>query len=57
MLEEAAGTRLYETKKQQAYKTIEKKQNKLQELDSVSLFHFCSIVDLSSKKGFIGFVM
>ncbi|XP_065657312.1 structural maintenance of chromosomes protein 2 isoform X2 [Hydra vulgaris] len=35
MLEEAAGTRLYETKKQQAYKTIEKKQNKLQELDAI----------------------
>lgn len=37
MVEEAAGTRMYEGKKQAAYKTIEKKDAKLHELDEVSL--------------------
>lgn len=36
MIEEAAGTRMYETKKQQAQKTIEKKDAKLKELNDVS---------------------
>lgn len=36
MIEEAAGTRMYETKKQAAQKTIEKKDAKLQELNAVS---------------------
>lgn len=35
MVEEAAGTRMYEGKKQAAYKTIEKKDAKLNELDEV----------------------
>lgn len=35
MVEEAAGTRMYEGKKQQAYKTIEKKDAKLQELNEI----------------------
>uniref|UniRef100_A0A2C9K7S9 SMC hinge domain-containing protein n=1 Tax=Biomphalaria glabrata TaxID=6526 RepID=A0A2C9K7S9_BIOGL len=35
MIEEAAGTRLYETKKEAAQRTIEKKDAKLRELDSV----------------------
>jgi len=35
MVEEAAGTRMYETKRQSALKTIEKKQTKLDELNSV----------------------
>lgn len=35
MVEEAAGTRMYETKRQAALKTIEKKQTKLDELNSV----------------------
>ncbi|BFY99283.1 hypothetical protein BsWGS_02323 [Bradybaena similaris] len=35
MIEEAAGTRLYETKKEAAQKTIEKKDAKLREIDSV----------------------
>ena len=35
MVEEAAGTRLYESKKQTAMKTIEKKQLKVNELNSV----------------------
>lgn len=35
MIEEAAGTRLYETKKEAAQKTIEKKDSKLREIDTV----------------------
>ena len=35
MLEEAAGTRLYELKKQAALKTIEKKQKKVEEITAV----------------------
>lgn len=37
MIEEAAGTRLYESKKEAAQKTIEKKDAKLKEIDTVSL--------------------
>ncbi|KAI3891938.1 hypothetical protein MKX03_031596 [Papaver bracteatum] len=33
MLEEAAGTRMYETKKEDALKTLEKKQSKVDEID------------------------
>ena len=36
MIEEAAGTRLYESKKESAQKTIEKKDMKLQEIDRVA---------------------
>ncbi|XP_059166173.1 structural maintenance of chromosomes protein 2-like [Physella acuta] len=35
MIEEAAGTRLYETKKEAAQRTIEKKDAKLREIDNV----------------------
>uniref|UniRef100_A0A1I8IKR6 Structural maintenance of chromosomes protein n=1 Tax=Macrostomum lignano TaxID=282301 RepID=A0A1I8IKR6_9PLAT len=35
LLEEAAGTKLYETKKEQAQKTIEKKDFKLREIESL----------------------
>lgn len=35
MVEEAAGTRMYETKKQAAEKTIERKDAKLRELNEV----------------------
>lgn len=45
MIEEAAGTRMYETKKQLAEKTIEKKDAKLKELNDVS--RFISIVQFS----------
>ena len=38
MIEEAAGTRLYETKREAAQKTIEKKDTKLREIDTVSFF-------------------
>ena len=38
MIEEAAGTRMYECKKQLAQKTIEKKDSKLNELNTVLLF-------------------
>ena len=37
MIEEAAGTRMYESKKQSAQRTIEKKDSKLQEIETVSL--------------------
>ena len=37
MIEEAAGTRLYESKKEAAQRTIEKKDAKLREIDTVSL--------------------
>ena len=37
MIEEAAGTRMYESKKLQAIKTMEKKHNKLQDIDSVCI--------------------
>ena len=36
MIEEAAGTKLYESKKESAQKTIEKKDAKLKEIDTVS---------------------
>lgn len=42
MVEEAAGTRMYEAKKQAAQKTIEKKDAKLKELNDVS-FQFFSV--------------
>lgn len=35
MIEEAAGTKLYESKRESAKRTIEKKDAKLQEMDSV----------------------
>merc|ERR1712228_912941 len=35
MIEEAAGTRMYEAKKQQAEKTIEKKDQKLNEINNI----------------------
>ena len=35
MLEEAAGTRMYETKKDAALKTLEKKQTKVDEIDKL----------------------
>ncbi|KAJ7300253.1 hypothetical protein O6H91_Y027600 [Diphasiastrum complanatum] len=35
MLEEAAGTRMYETKKEAALKTLEKKQTKVDEIDKM----------------------
>lgn len=35
MLEEAAGTRMYETKKEAALKTLEKKQGKVDEIDKL----------------------
>ena len=40
MIEEAAGTKLYESKRESARKTIEKKDAKLQEMDSVTLIRF-----------------
>ena len=41
MIEEAAGTRMYENKKASAEKTIEKKDAKLKEIESVSVWPTC----------------
>ena len=38
MIEEAAGTRMYESKKLSAQKTIEKKESKLKEIETVRIF-------------------
>lgn len=35
MIEEAAGTKMYESKKQSAFRTMEKKESKLTELEKV----------------------
>lgn len=40
MIEEAAGTKMYEVKKETAQKTIEKKDAKLKELKSVFIDFF-----------------
>lgn len=40
MVEEAAGTRMYEAKKQIALKTIDKKDAKLRELNDVRILVF-----------------
>ena len=37
MIEEAAGTRMYESKKMSAQKTIERKDTKLHEIETVSV--------------------
>ena len=39
MIEEAAGTRMFESKKQSALKTIEKKQAKVDEINKVWLVY------------------
>lgn len=45
MLEEAAGTRMYETKKDAALKTLDKKQVKVDEIDRVSkLILICNML-------------
>lgn len=41
MIEEAAGTRLYESKKEAAQRTIEKKDAKLKEIDTVCHLQYC----------------
>ena len=43
MIEEAAGTRMYETKKQSAKRTIERKDSKLQEIETVSVIGFKTV--------------
>ena len=42
MIEEAAGTRMFEAKKQAAIKTIEKKQAKVEEIEKVRATWFVS---------------
>lgn len=46
MIEEAAGTRMYECKKISAQKTIEKKEAKLKEIQTVCPTHFSSSASL-----------
>lgn len=53
MVEEAAGTRMYEAKKQAAQKTIEKKDAKLRELNDVSqLYNFTVTVHCTNVDSF-----
>ena len=54
MIEEAAGTKMYESKKQSALRTIEKKASKLTELEKVCLlmFYFTFVGQLSVKFGY-----
>ena len=47
MIEEAAGTRLYESKKEAAQRTIEKKDAKLKEIDTVSKRFFIFVIPLN----------
>lgn len=44
MIEEAAGVRLYETKKLSAIKTIEKKEGKVAEISQVFLLSSTSFI-------------
>lgn len=43
LVEEAAGTRLYESKKEAAQKTIQKKETKLAEIDKVCVLAVVNI--------------
>lgn len=45
MIEEAAGTRMFEEKKDKAIKTIEKKEQKLVEIQDVSLIWMSSFLE------------
>lgn len=55
MIEEAAGTRMYECKKISAQKTIEKKEAKLKEIQTVcsnvtfNVFPVCTLFTSSNK--------
>lgn len=52
MIEEAAGTRMYECKKLSAQKTIEKKEAKLNEIHTVlfKLFQFWHIKNIFQRR-------
>ena len=52
MLEEAAGTRMYETKKEAALRTLEKKEVKVAEIEKVLvyLFRADSVILLAEKR-------
>ena len=59
LIEEAAGTRMFELKKQNAVKTIEKKETKLMEIDRVcnaAANPKCGpvLIDAGSRAGFRG---
>lgn len=53
MIEEAAGTRMFEMKKEAALKTINKKQNKVEEISRVCIFIFISSLSLKNKVEFL----
>lgn len=48
MIEEAAGTRMFEEKKEKAVKTMAKKESKLNEINSVGRFSFCILHGLTN---------
>lgn len=50
MIEEAAGVRMYECKKQGAIRTIEKKETKVFEICKVDFFNNCIIRNFFSEK-------
>ena len=50
LIEEAAGTRMYETKKLLALKTIEKKQSKVDEINKVCLLRALFVLSKRKKK-------
>ena len=56
MIEEAAGTRLYESKKEAAQKTIEKKDAKLREIDTVNILINDHVSILNSQEFFVRLV-
>ena len=56
MIEEAAGTRLYESKKEAAQKTIEKKDAKLREIDTVNILINDHVNILNSQEFFVRLV-
>lgn len=43
MIEEAAGVRMYESKKQSSLRTIEKKEGKVHEIKKVHTLNFCVV--------------
>lgn len=49
LLEEAAGTRMYEKKKEAAQRTLAKKQSKLEQIDSVGALREQSVSQYSSQ--------
>ena len=53
MIEEAAGTRMYENKKISALKTMEKKQNKVDEINRLLAEEITPTLDKLQKERFV----